>query len=91
MKKHIVKLNKKDKNIVGTTVSKGVQKASVIRRANILLLSNKGKKDEEIKAMNEKLKMKIDELEKLNQVMIGREERILALKEEVKKLQAHKI
>ena len=49
MKKHIVKLNKKDKNILGATVSKGVQKASVIRRANILLLSDKGKKDEEIK------------------------------------------
>ena len=46
---------------------------------------------EELTISNEKLKMKIDELEKLNQVMIGREERILALKEEVKKLQAHKI
>jgi len=41
MKKHIVKLNKKDKNILESMVRKGVQKASAIRRANILLLSDK--------------------------------------------------
>lgn len=49
MKKHIIKLKRKDKNILKTLVNKGVHKASTIRRANILLLSNNGKKDEEIK------------------------------------------
>lgn len=49
MKKHIVKLKQRDKKILKSTVRKGIHKASVIRRANILLLSNKGKKDEEIK------------------------------------------
>ena len=48
MKKHIVKLSKHDKETLESTIRKGVQKASTIRRANILLLSHNGKKDEEI-------------------------------------------
>ncbi len=42
---------------------------------------------EDLKATNQALEEKMKELDRLNQVMMGREERILELKEELQKLQ----
>ena len=57
-----------------------------------LSLKTPGELEREIdkrKETEKELKAKVDELEKLNQVMFGREEKILALKEEIKKLQVN--
>jgi transposase len=47
-KKHIVKLTSKERKTLLSVVSKGKNKASVIRRAHILLKSDEGKTDREI-------------------------------------------
>ena len=47
-KKHVVKLTPKERKRLLSVVSKGKNKASVIRRAHILLKSDEGKTDREI-------------------------------------------
>ena len=47
-KKHIVKLTPRERKKLLSVVSKGKNKASVIRRAHILLKSDEGKTDREI-------------------------------------------
>jgi transposase len=47
-KKHIVKLTPKERKTLLSVVSKGKNKANVIRRAHILLKSDEGKTDREI-------------------------------------------
>jgi transposase len=46
-KKHVVKLTPKERKSLLSVVSKGQNKASVIRRAHILLKSDEGKTDRE--------------------------------------------
>lgn len=48
MKKYVVKLTPKERKKLLSVVSKGRNKASVIRRAHILLKSDEGKTDQEI-------------------------------------------
>jgi len=48
MKKYVVKLTPKERKKLLGVVSKGKNKASVIRRAHILLKSDEGKTDQEI-------------------------------------------
>jgi transposase len=51
MKKYVVKLTTKERKKLLAMVSKGKNKASVIRRAHILLKSDEGKRDQEIVEM----------------------------------------
>lgn len=51
MKKYVVKLTTKERKKLLSIVSKGKNKASVIRRAHILLKSDEGKADREIVEM----------------------------------------
>lgn len=51
MKKYVVKLTAQERKKLLAIVSKGKNKASVIRRAHILLKSDEGKTDQEIAEM----------------------------------------
>jgi transposase len=51
MKKYVVNLSEKERKRLVSIVSKGANKAAVIRRAHTLLKSDAGKTDEEIGAL----------------------------------------
>jgi transposase len=51
MKKYVVRLSEKERKRLVSIVSKGTNKAAVIRRAHALLKSDEGKTDEEIAAL----------------------------------------
>lgn len=52
----------------------------------ILDVTERKRAERAINSLNTQLKQKVDELELLNKVMMGREERIVELKEEIEKL-----